>query len=75
MNIYSANITVVIKDKPLQTKVFESSPFIDGKTVYRGYRIIKVEKIKVIGKTNRTDKYTIAVANDEKRNNITGAYE
>lgn len=56
MEIYSANITVITKEKtnktPEQRLTFTEVPYTN-KTTYKGYRIVKVEKLKVIGKTNK----------------------
>ena len=58
-----------------KTKVLKEVVFLDGDTEYKGKKIISVINFKVVGQTNTATGYTEVKASDEKRNNITGAYE
>lgn len=55
-SIYLANITVLKSIKTIRKEqkitTFKDVSFVDGKEYYKGYKILNVEKIKVIGKTN-----------------------
>lgn len=46
---------------------------VDG--LYKGNRVLEIEIISKLGFENRIKGYDIGIKNDEKRNNITGAYE
>lgn len=46
---------------------------VDG--YYKGNKVLDVEIISRLGFENRVKGYDVGIKNDEKRNNITGAYE
>lgn len=43
--------------------------------LYKGNRVLDIEIINRLGFENRAKGYDVGIKNDEKRNNITGAYE
>ena len=43
--------------------------------LYKGNRVLDIEIISKLGFENRVKGYGVGIKNDEKRNNITGAYE
>jgi hypothetical protein len=43
--------------------------------LYKGNRVLDIEIISKLGFENRVKGYDVGIKNDEKRNNITGAYE
>lgn len=53
----------------------ENAVFTECATHYKGFEIVKVVSIKFVGKTNESKEYTEVKSSNEKRNNITGAYE
>lgn len=57
------------------TAVFDNCVWTEGDTHYKNNEIVEIISFKNVGKTSITNKYTEVVASDEKRNNITGAYE
>lgn len=57
------------------TAVFDNCVWTDGDTHYKNNQIIEIISFKIVGKTSITKSYTEVKASDEKRNNITGAYE
>jgi hypothetical protein len=71
-NILYGDIVVIDgkKEKTLQEVVFT-----EGDTIYKKMIIKKILTFKIVGQTNTSKSYTEVKASDEKRNNITGAYE
>jgi hypothetical protein len=70
--ILYCNLTV-LKDKKKQIineVVFKN---VDG--FYKGNKVLNIDIISVLGYENLTNYYTEIKKSDEKRNNITGAYE
>lgn len=55
--------------------IIKDAVFLEGDTEYKRKKILKVICFKEVGETHTSTKYTEAKASDEKRNNITGAYE
>ena len=49
--------------------------FKEGDLYYKKKQIIKILSFKNVGQTSIIKTYTQGKASDEKRNNITGAYE
>jgi hypothetical protein len=66
--------SIKVKDKKTESFIV-NAVWTDGDTHYKNKEIIKVISFKVVGKTSITKDYSEAKASDEKRNNITGAYE
>jgi len=64
---------IVIKDKK-EVKI-NKAVWLDGETHYKNMEIKKVTKITSLGFQNRQNGFTEAKKSDEKRNNITGAYD
>lgn len=65
---------LLVKDKK-ETKTIKDAVFLLDDKIYKGMEIIKVISYKKVGKTNASKEYTEVKASNEKRNNITGAYE
>jgi hypothetical protein len=64
---------VVIKDKkPFK---IEKCVWLEGETVYKRMEIKEVIKIKSLGFQANTEGFTTSEKSNEKRNNVTGAYE
>ena len=66
--------TILVKDKKTN-RTIDNAVFTEGATHYKGFEIVKLISIKFVGKTNASKEYTQVKASNEKRNNITGAYE
>jgi hypothetical protein len=66
--------SIRIKDKKSEAVVI-NAVWTEGDTHYKNNEIIKVVSFKYVGKTSITNSFTEVTASDEKRNNITGAYE
>lgn len=66
--------SIKVKDKKSERYVV-NAVWTEGDLTYKGMDIIKVVSFKYVGKTSITKDYTEVTASDEKRNNITGAYE
>ena len=64
---------IVIKDKK-EIKI-EKAVLLDDETFYKGDEIKKVIKLKSLGFQSLNLGFTEVKKSDEKRNNITGAYE
>lgn len=70
--IVFCNLTIIKESKKekINKVVYKE---VDG--LYKGDRVIDIEIISRLGFENRTKGYDIGIRSDEKRNNITGAYE
>lgn len=66
--------TISVKDKK-SNKTINNAVFTEGATHYKGFEIVEIISFKFVGKTNGSKEYTEVKASNEKRNNITGAYE
>ena len=66
--------TIIVMDKKKQ-KTIEKAVFTDGDLQYKGMNIVKIVNFKKVGQTNVNTSYSEVKASNEKRNNITGAYE
>jgi hypothetical protein len=71
-NILYGDIVVIDGKKE---KTLKEVVFTEGDTIYKKMIIKKILTFKIVGKTNILKSYTEVKASDEKRNNITGAYE
>ena len=71
-NIMYGDLLVRINNKSTEKK---DCVWTEGVEYYKGNKILRVLSSKVVGKTNPLKSYTEVKASDEKRNNITGAYE
>jgi hypothetical protein len=70
--IFYCNLTI-LKDKKkeiIKEVVFKN---IDG--FYKGNKVLDIDIISVLGYENLSNDYTEIKKSDEKRNNITGAYD
>lgn len=65
---------LVLKDGKKSIEL-DNCVWTEGDTHYKNNEIVEIVSFKNVGKTSITNKYTEVVASDEKRNNITGAYE
>ena len=54
--IYIANITVKVKERyQIIEKTFNNVSYVDNESnLYKGYKIVKIEKIGVLGKTSKS---------------------
>jgi hypothetical protein len=70
--IFYCNLTILKNNKKeiISEVVFKN---IDG--FYKGNKVLDIDIISVLGYENLTNDYTEIKKSDEKRNNITGAYE
>lgn len=66
--------SIKVKDKKSESYIV-NAVWTEGDLTYKGMEIINVISFKYVGQTNITKSYTEVKASDEKRNNITGAYE
>lgn len=66
--------TIEVKNKK-SNKIIENAVFTEGAINYKEYEIVKIISFKYVGKTNENKGFTEVKASNEKRNNITGAYE
>jgi len=71
-NILYGDIIVIDGKKE---KTLKEVVFTEGDTIYKKMIIKKILTFKIVGQTNISKSYTEVKASDEKRNNITGAYE
>jgi hypothetical protein len=71
-NILYGDIVVIDGKKE---KILKEVVFTEGDTIYKKMIIKKILTFKIVGQTNISKSYTEVKASDEKRNNITGAYE
>ncbi len=71
-NILYGDIVVIDGKKE---KTLKEVVFTEGDTIYKKMIIKKILTFKIVGQTNILKSYTEVKASDEKRNNITGAYE
>ena len=71
-NILFGNI--IVRDGKKQVEL-KDVVFKENANIYKNKEIIKVLSYKIVGQTSVTKSYTEVKASDEKRNNITGAYE
>lgn len=71
-NILFGDIIVIDKKKD---KTIRDAVFCEGDLIYKKLPIKKILSSKIVGKTNISKAYTEVKASEEKRNNITGAYE
>ena len=58
-----------------KNKSVKNAVWTEGKDEYKKMKIVEVISFKIVGQTNPLKSYTEVKASDEKRNNITGAYE
>lgn len=65
---------IVIMDNKKQ-KTIKGAVFTEGDTLYKNNKIMKILNAKIVGQTSINKSFTEVKASDEKRNNITGAYE
>jgi hypothetical protein len=65
---------IIVLDGKKQVKIKEAV-FTEGAELYKQQKILKILNYKIVGQTSITKSYTEVKASDEKRNNITGAYE
>jgi hypothetical protein len=70
--ILYCNLTILKNNKKeiISEVVFKN---VDG--FYKGNKVLDIDIISVLGYENLTNDYTEIKKSDEKRNNITGAYE
>lgn len=64
---------VIIENK--KQKTIKGAVFTEGDELYKNNKIIQVLNSKIVGQTSINKAFTEVKASDEKRNNITGAYE
>lgn len=65
---------IIVKDGR-NKKTIKDAVFLEDDTTYKGMEILKIISQKDVGKTSITKTFTEVNGSDEKRNNITGAYE
>lgn len=65
---------IKVKDKK-GIKTIKEAVFREDATHYKKMEIVEVVSFKIVGQTNPLKSYTEVKASNEKRNNITGAYE
>jgi len=71
---------IIVLDGKIK-RLIEKVVLLDDETVYKErkskneLKIISKEIIKSLGFENKSTGYTEAIKSDEKRNNITGAYD
>jgi hypothetical protein len=70
--ILYCNLTV-LKDK--KKKIINEVVFKNVDGFYKGNKVLDIDIISVLGYENLTNDYTEIKKSDEKRNNITGAYD
>lgn len=66
--------TIKVREKKI-IKVIDKAVWTEGDLQYKKMDIIEVLSFKIVGQTSITKEYSEAKASNEKRNNITGAYE
>lgn len=71
-NILYGDIIVIDNKKQ---KTIKDAVFTEGDEWYKNNKIIKVLNSKIVGQTSINKSFTEVKASEEKRNNITGAYE
>lgn len=71
-NILFGDIIVIDNKKQ---KTIKDAVFTEGDELYKNNKIIQVLNTKIVGQTSINKAFTEVKASDEKRNNITGAYE
>ena len=54
--IHIANITVKVKERyQIIEKTFNNVSYVDNESsLYKGYKIVKIEKIGILGKTSKS---------------------
>ena len=72
VNILFGDIIVLDGKNKLKIK---NAVFKEGDIYYKDKKIIEILSYKNVGQTSTIKSYTEVKASDEKRNNITGAYE
>ena len=72
INILFGDIIVLDGKNKLKIK---NAVFKEGDVYYKDRKIIEILYYKNVGQTSTIKSYTEVKASDEKRNNITGAYE
>ena len=72
INILFGDIIVLDGKNKLKIK---NAVFKEGDIYYKDRKIIEILSYKNVGQTSTIKSYTEVKASDEKRNNITGAYE
>lgn len=72
LEIFYCNLTVQDGKK---IKLIKECVYKNINGYYKGFKVIKVDIIKSLGFENTTKEYIELNKSDEKRNNITGAYE
>lgn len=70
--IIFANIKVKDKNK---TVTLEKVVLKENDKTYKGFEVISINKIADLGNVNQSKGFDLGVKSEEKRNNITGAYE
>lgn len=70
--IVYCNLTIIKNGKKNTIKEIVYK-YKDG--FYKGFKVVNVEVLSRLGFENKADGFDIAKKSDEKRNNITGAYE
>ena len=65
---------LVLKDGKKSIEL-DNCVWTEGDTHYKNKEITKIISFEYVGKTSITTTFTEVTASDEKRNNITGAYE
>lgn len=70
--ILFCNLTVLDGKKQ---KNIDKCVILKGDTIYKKKKIIKVEFLKSLGFENKATGFVTAEKSNEKRNNITGAYD
>jgi len=70
--IVYCNLTIIKKNNEVQLKeiVYKQK---DG--YYKGFKVVDIDIIKRLGYENKSKGFDEVKKSDEKRNNITGAYE
>jgi hypothetical protein len=70
--IIFANIKVKDQNK---TVTLEKVVLKENDKTYKGLEVISINKIADLGNVNQSKGFDLGVKSEEKRNNITGAYE
>jgi hypothetical protein len=67
-------VNLIVTDGKKQ-KVIEKCVILKGDTIYKKHKIIKSEFIRSLGFENKATGFTEGIKSDEKRNDVTGAYD
>lgn len=65
---------IIVKDGRNKKTIIDAV-FLEDDTTYKGMEITEIISKKAVGMTSASKQYTEVKASNEKRNNITGAYE